>query len=537
MSRPNAIDGAYQIFYSIPGPIYIGTKTSIEALTGVQLGAFAVGYTATPADGVTGFYDGSAWVWGSGGGGGVESVTGDLVDNTDPANPIVNLIVPTTTTLGGVKRNTGSAGQYVTGIDVSGNLEYDTPAGGGVESVTGDGVNNTDPLNPVISYPTPGDIGAEPALGYTPENVANKSTDVDADKTSNIKYPSVKAVYDWAVGLFVALTGNQTISGVKTFSSDPIIPDEAYGVGWDGSLEPPTKNAVYDKIQTMGGIGDGWTADANTWTFKNRTQAYTNDPAAGNSITLNMTNTADFIVGADVKVSSSAGSEDTYVTAVVANTSITVNQLLLNHTTSSPLVTLLDVFTINADVTSFIKKDTRLKFTQTTVEYGTVYSSVYSGGNTTVVMIHNTDYALANAAISATYYSNLPYPDGWPVWFNYDPEPIGWSVVPTTNVVYKYTTLMALMSILIQQPGTADATTSNSTSTRFSSPCLIINAGGTVNIQTVNNNTLLTVAARTRTGASGAGNKIIDCYTDMGIGAWAASGTKKVVCFLQGVDF
>lgn len=48
-------------------------------------------------------------------------------------------------------------------------------------------------------------------------------------------------------------TGNETIAGVKTFSSDPIIPDEAYGVGWNGSLEPPTKNAVYDKIETLGG--------------------------------------------------------------------------------------------------------------------------------------------------------------------------------------------------------------------------------------------------------------------------------------------
>lgn len=51
----------------------------------------------------------------------------------------------------------------------------------------------------------------------------------------------------------VALTGDQTVAGVKTFSSDPIIPDEAYGVGWNGSLEPPTKNAVYDKIETIGG--------------------------------------------------------------------------------------------------------------------------------------------------------------------------------------------------------------------------------------------------------------------------------------------
>lgn len=51
-------------------------------------------------------------------------------------------------------------------------------------------------------------------------------------------------------------TGDETIAGVKTFSADPLIPDEAYGVGWNGSLEPPTKNAVYDKVETLsaGGI-------------------------------------------------------------------------------------------------------------------------------------------------------------------------------------------------------------------------------------------------------------------------------------------
>jgi hypothetical protein len=51
----------------------------------------------------------------------------------------------------------------------------------------------------------------------------------------------------------VGLTGNETVAGVKTFSSDPLIPDEVYGVGWNGSLEPPTKNALYDKIETLGG--------------------------------------------------------------------------------------------------------------------------------------------------------------------------------------------------------------------------------------------------------------------------------------------
>jgi len=45
---------------------------------------------------------------------------------------------------------------------------------------------------------------------------------------------------------------SESIGGVKTFSSDPIIPDEAYdATAWNGVLEPPTKNAVRDKIETM----------------------------------------------------------------------------------------------------------------------------------------------------------------------------------------------------------------------------------------------------------------------------------------------
>lgn len=42
-----------------------------------------------------------------------------------------------------------------------------------------------------------------------------------------------------------------------TFTGDVVVPDEAYGSGWNGSLEVPTKNAVYDKIETLGGGGGG----------------------------------------------------------------------------------------------------------------------------------------------------------------------------------------------------------------------------------------------------------------------------------------
>ena len=52
---------------------------------------------------------------------------GDLTSGTLDA---ARLPAPTTTTLGGVKRNTGTSGQFVNGIDSTGSLTYSTPAGG-----------------------------------------------------------------------------------------------------------------------------------------------------------------------------------------------------------------------------------------------------------------------------------------------------------------------------------------------------------------------------------------------------------------------
>jgi len=46
------------------------------------------------------------------------------------------LPAPTTTVIGGVKRNTGSAGQFVNGIDTDGALQYGTPSGSGSGDMT-----------------------------------------------------------------------------------------------------------------------------------------------------------------------------------------------------------------------------------------------------------------------------------------------------------------------------------------------------------------------------------------------------------------
>jgi len=62
------------------------------------------------------------------------------------------------------------------------------------------------------AIPTAAQVSAkQDALGYTAENVANKSTSVVTDQSSDTKYPSVKSVYDWAVALFLAK--NSAITG------------------------------------------------------------------------------------------------------------------------------------------------------------------------------------------------------------------------------------------------------------------------------------------------------------------------------------
>jgi len=47
------------------------------------------------------------------------------------------------------------------------------------------------------------------------------------------------------------LVGAKDAFNGGTVTNDIIVPDEAYGVGWNASLEVPTKNAVYDKVETL----------------------------------------------------------------------------------------------------------------------------------------------------------------------------------------------------------------------------------------------------------------------------------------------
>jgi hypothetical protein len=101
-------------------------------------------------------------------------------------------------------------------------------SGAGVLSVTGDGVDNTDPANPVISWPDPGDIGAANATHtHAISDVTNLQTALDAKANALIKTRTVTGAHTLdATDLADIQSGKQlTIRGDNT--GDLTIPLDA----------------------------------------------------------------------------------------------------------------------------------------------------------------------------------------------------------------------------------------------------------------------------------------------------------------------
>lgn len=194
---------------------------------------------------------------------------------------------------------------------------------------------------------------------------------------------------------------------------------------------------VKKKYQTL----DGWILDTNNWTYSSgiRSQAYTNDPAAGSSISLSVADTSTFAIGASITVSSSAGSETTWANALSANTSITAAVLALNHTTTNPLITLNQVeFVINidADVTALLEFNDKIGFIQdATQRYGIIAKvAAYSAGITAITVYTGTDYTVTTSPISSPKYSKFKQPLGFPM------SPDKWTMKFTSTVQGQQTT-------------------------------------------------------------------------------------------------
>lgn len=169
--------------------------------------------------------------------------------------------------------------------------------------------------------------------------------------------------------------------------------------------------------------------------------------------------------------------------------------------------------------TAVFTKGTRIKATNnSTTFYGTVESSSYST-NTTVTLIPNTDYSLANSPITSPYYSYQASPVGYPGEFNYSPTWGGFSSAPSTNAYFSVVGVTVNVHVQATFYGT-----SNSTSTTVTLPAPAAKDGMFGFIQaTDNSNTVATPGRAVMTAQS----STMDLYTSLTNGGWTASSGKS----------
>lgn len=101
----------------------------------------------------------------------------------------------------------------------------------------------------------------------------------------------------------------------------------------------------------------------------------------------------------------------------------------------------------------------RIKWTQTTVKYGVIVAVA----DTLLTIAVNTDYTVANAAISANFYSHQMSPIGYPHWFNYSPS-VTWDGTPpsTATLVAKYCVNGRACTTVVSQVNTSAGTSNTS---------------------------------------------------------------------------
>lgn len=129
--------------------------------------------------------------------------------------------------------------------------------------------------------------------------------------------------------------------------------------------------------------------------------------------------------------------------------------------------------TVPSGAASIYQKGDRIKWTQTTVKYGVIVTVA----DTLLTIAVNTDYTVANAAITLNYYSHQANPLGYPSEFNFTPGSIDWNGTdPTTpTTLAKYTIVGNRFDFFIKQTNTG----AGSTNTQFQCTLPVANAFGT----------------------------------------------------------
>jgi len=121
-----------------------------------------------------------------------------------------------------------------------------------------------------LSYATSGHTGFQASLGYTPEDIVNKSINIITDASSDIKYPSVKAVKTYADSLVGGLldyrgaydaSSNLYPSAGGSGASGTILVGDTWAISVQGILGSGVVHVgdyIISKVDTPGQTASNW---------------------------------------------------------------------------------------------------------------------------------------------------------------------------------------------------------------------------------------------------------------------------------------
>jgi len=197
-------------------------------------------------------------------------------------------------------------------------------------------------------------------------------------------------------------------NGSATFAEDVTVPDEVYGAGWNGSLEVPTKNALYDKIETLSPLAGSaslttvGTIGSGTWQGSTINYAYLGSGGGGATKFLREDNTWQTVSGSGDMVLASAQTNSgvkTFLdgTMKLRNVANTFDGYFVNTNTADRIYTLQNAagtLAFLSDITGTNSGtntgDQTLSASGTTTTYGIDLSA--SGG--TVNLIEGTNITI-----------------------------------------------------------------------------------------------------------------------------------------------